>query len=94
MKRLLYAVFTVSVLAAPAVSSAQQSGSTVTREQVKAELIQLEKAGYNPARRDPNYPDDIRAAQARVAAQSGAAPGQTSYGPANGGTSQSGVPGK
>ena len=94
MKSLVYAVVTVSVLAAPAVSFAQQSSSTVTREQVKAELTQLEKAGYNPVRRDPNYPEDIRAAQARVAAQNGTVPAQTGYGPAVGGSSGSGVPSK
>ena len=77
MKSLVYAVVTVSVLAAPAVSFAQQSSSTVTREQVKAELTQLEKAGYNPVRRDPNYPEDIRAAQSRVAAQNSTASPRT-----------------
>ncbi|MFP3569987.1 DUF4148 domain-containing protein [Paraburkholderia sp. SIMBA_030] len=94
MKSLVYAVVTVSVLAAPAVSFAQQSSSTVTREQVKAELTQLEKAGYNPGRRDPNYPEGIRAAQARVAAQNGTVPAQTGYGPAVGGSSGSGEPSK
>ncbi|MPW23974.1 DUF4148 domain-containing protein [Paraburkholderia sp. CNPSo 3157] len=92
MKSFVFAAVTVSVLAAPAISLAQQSGSTVTREQVKAELKELEEAGYNPIRRDPNYPDDIRAAQARVAARHGTTPGQTGYGPAAGGSSQSGVP--
>ncbi|MCX4150164.1 MULTISPECIES: DUF4148 domain-containing protein [Paraburkholderia] len=94
MKSLVYALVAISVLAAPAVSFAQQSSSTVTREQVKAELTQLEKAGYNPGRRDPNYPEDIRAAQARVAAQNGTVPAQTGYGPAVGGSSGSGVPSK
>lgn len=94
MKSFVYAVVTVSVLAAPAVSFAQPSSSTVTREQVKAELMQLEKAGYNPVRRAPNYPEDIRAAQARVAAQNGTVPAQTGYGPAVGGSSGSGVPSK
>jgi hypothetical protein len=93
MRCLLDAVFTVPVLAAPAVSFAQQSSSTVPREQVKAELMQLERARCNPVRRNANYPEDIRAAHARVAAQSGAAPGQTSYVLANRGPSQSGVPG-
>jgi len=93
MKSLLYSVITVSVLAAPAVSFAQQSNGPVTRAQVRAELIQLEQAGYNPVRHDANYPADLRAAQERVAAQNGAAQGQTSsYGPATGGASQSGVP--
>ncbi|CAN7796611.1 DUF4148 domain-containing protein [Paraburkholderia hospita] len=93
MKSFVFAAVTVSVLATPAVSLAQQSGSPVTREQVKAELKQLEQAGYNPIRRDPHYPDDIRAAQARIATHDGTAAGPTGYGPAAGGSSQSGVPG-
>jgi Domain of unknown function (DUF4148) len=91
MKSLLYSVVTASVLAAPAVSFAQQSNAPVTRAQARAELIQLEQAGYNPARHDPDYPANIQAAQARVAAQNGAAQGQTSgYGPSVSGSSVSG----
>ncbi|WP_434667429.1 DUF4148 domain-containing protein [Paraburkholderia sp. A3BS-1L] len=86
MKSLAFAAITVSVLAAPALVFAQQDGSTVTRAQVKAELIQLEKAGYNPAVRDPNYPNNIRAAEARVADQAAA---QSSYGPTGAGSSSS-----
>jgi hypothetical protein len=70
---LLHAVFTVPVLAS-GVLFAQQSSSTVPREQVKAEWMQLEKTSYDPFRRNSRYPEDMRAAQARVAAQSGAAP--------------------
>ena|ERR1700676_336534 len=91
MKSSLYSVVTASVLAAPAVSFAQQSNAPVTRAQARAELIQLEQAGYNPARHDPDYPANIQAAQARVAAQNGAAQGQTSgYGPSVSGSSVSG----
>jgi hypothetical protein len=89
MKSLLYTAIAASVLAIPAVSFAQQSNTPVTRAQVRAELIQIEQAGYNPASRDINYPQEIQAAQARVAA----AQGQTqssSYGPAVSGSSQSG----
>lgn len=44
-----------------------QSNGPVSRSQVKAELQQLEEAGYNPARsEDPEYPADIQAAEARV----------------------------
>ncbi|MFM0732641.1 DUF4148 domain-containing protein [Paraburkholderia sediminicola] len=65
----LQAVAMVAVLATPLSCFAQQSNSTVTRAQVRAELVQLEKAGYNPAKRDnANYPADIQAAEARVAA--------------------------
>ena len=87
MKSLLYTAIAASILAISAVSFAQQSNAPVTRAQVRAELIQIEQAGYTPGRRDPNYPKDIQAAQARVAA----AQAQTSsYGPAVNGSSQSG----
>jgi len=89
MKALFYTAIAASILTIPVVSFAQQSNAPVTRAQVRAELIQIEQAGYNPGRRDPDYPQDILAAQARVAA----AQAQTnSYGPAVSGSSQSGQP--
>ncbi|MEM5435742.1 DUF4148 domain-containing protein [Paraburkholderia diazotrophica] len=95
MKSLIKAVAIAAVLAAPVVSFAQ-SNQPVTRAQVRSELIQLEKAGYNPATAsDPTYPADIQAAEARVQAQNGAvaqAPtADTGYGPATSGSSQSGA---
>jgi|SRR5258706_11733715 hypothetical protein len=89
MKSLIKAVAIAAVLAAPVVSFAQ-SNQPLTRAQVRAELIQLEKAGYNPATaNDYDYPANIQAAEARVAAQNGTA--QTSgYGPSASGSSQSG----
>ncbi|MCX5539751.1 DUF4148 domain-containing protein [Paraburkholderia sp. CNPSo 3076] len=78
----------LTVMAAPAVSFAQ-SNSAVTPEQVRAELVQLEQAGYRPGDGDnTNYPADIQAAEARVAAQNGA----SSYGGMAGGASASGAP--
>jgi hypothetical protein len=72
MKSLIQAVVVAVALAAPVVVFAQ-SNQPVTRAQVRAELIQLEKAGYNPSRgEDPNYPADIQAAEAKVAAQNAA----------------------
>lgn len=65
----LQAVVIAAVLATPVASFAQQSNAPVTRAEVRAELVQLEKAGYNPAKRDnATYPADIQAAEARVAA--------------------------
>jgi hypothetical protein len=56
-------------LAAPALSFAQSNGP-VTRAEVRADLVRLEKAGYEPAvASDANYPADIQAAEAKVAAQ-------------------------
>jgi hypothetical protein len=84
MKSLIQAVVVAAALAAP-VASFAQSNAPVTRAQVRAELVQLEKAGYNPARgEDPNYPADIQAAEAKVGAYN------TAVGGMEGGSSQSG----
>lgn len=98
MKSLIKAVALAAILAAPIVSFAQSS-QPVTRAQVRAELAQLEKAGYNPATAvDSTYPADIQAAEARVQAQNAAvaqAPvANTSYGPSTSGSSQAGVAAK
>jgi len=75
MKSLIKAVALAAVLAVPAASFAQ-SNPPLTRAEVRAQLVQLEKAGYNPARADnASYPADIQAAEAKVAAQNGAATG-------------------
>ncbi|CAN0628152.1 conserved exported protein of unknown function [Burkholderia multivorans] len=69
MKNLIQAVVVAAALAAPVAVFAQNT-APLTRAQVRAELIELEKAGYNPAvGEDPHYPDDIQAAEARVAKQ-------------------------
>lgn len=102
MNSLIKAVALAVVLAAPVVSFAQ-SNQPVTRAQVREQLIQLEKAGYNPATaNDYDYPANIQAAEARVAAQNAntqaataqntAAQTNTSgYGPNANGSSQAGV---
>ncbi|KWI80566.1 hypothetical protein WM09_24485 [Burkholderia ubonensis] len=51
---------------APALSFAD-AGHGLTRADVRAELVRLEQAGYNPARSEPHYPDDVAAAALRVA---------------------------
>ncbi|QBQ99462.1 DUF4148 domain-containing protein [Paraburkholderia pallida] len=88
MKSLVQTVVMLTVMAAPVISFAQ-SNSAVTTEQVRAELVQLEQAGYHVGDGDnANYPADIQAAEARVAAQGGA----SSYGGVVSGTSASGAP--
>lgn len=90
MKSLIKAVALAALVAAPIVSFAQ-SQQPLTRAQVRAELVQLEKAGYNP--NDwINYPENIQAAQAKIAAaqNSGAQADATGYGSNPVGTSQSG----
>jgi hypothetical protein len=96
MKSLIQAVVVATVLAAPVVSFAQ-SDQPVTREQVRQELIQLEKAGYNPSQaNDTNYPSDIQAAERRVQEQNVATAQQqpvadtSGYGAATSGSSASG----
>jgi len=59
----------VCAMAAPVFSFAQATGG-LTRAQVVADLVRLEQAGYNPsAASDPHYPEDIQAAEAKVAAE-------------------------
>ncbi len=71
MNSLIKAVVVAVAIAAPVASFAQEA-QPVTRAQVKAELKQIEAAGYRPnAGTDPYYPADIQAAQARVAAANG-----------------------
>ncbi|SIT46791.1 conserved exported hypothetical protein [Paraburkholderia ribeironis] len=91
MKSLAKAVALVVVLAAP-VASFAQSEQPLTRAEVKDQLKQLEQAGYNPAMSaDSNYPADIQAAEARVAAHNAMAQGNTTgYGPAPTGATQTG----
>ena len=90
MKSLIQAVIAVAVLCAP-VASFAQSNAPVTRAQVRAELAQLAQAGYHAGDGDnARYPEDIQAAEARVAAQNSAA---TGYGGSTSGTSASGRPG-
>ncbi|WP_063551806.1 DUF4148 domain-containing protein [Burkholderia territorii] len=63
MKSLVSAVVAAVALSASFGAFAQ---STVTRAQVRNELVQLESAGYKPSQSSPYYPADIQAAQARV----------------------------
>ena len=89
MKSLIKAVAVAVILAAPVVSFAQTS-QPLTRAEVRNQLVQLEKAGYNPAvSNDVTYPADIQAAEARVAAQNGSTSG---VGGVVSGSSQSGAP--
>ena len=101
MKALIKAVALVVVLAAPVVSFAQ-SNEPLTRAQVREQLIQVEKAGYNPATSDDyDYPANIQAAEARVAAEQAAVQATaqntatqangSGYGSSGNGSSQVGV---
>ncbi|AOK56656.1 DUF4148 domain-containing protein [Burkholderia stagnalis] len=65
MKSIIYAAIAASVLATPLASFAQ-SEQGLTRDQVKAELVQLEQNGYKPHASDSQYPADIQAAEQRI----------------------------
>lgn len=88
MKSLIFAVAATSAFAVSLAAFAQSDTQTpVTRAQVRAELQQLEQAGYNPSTgEDINYPQDIQAAEARVSQSS------TAYGGVKSGSSASGAP--
>ena len=90
MKSFTRMVLIAALFAAP-VASFAQSSQPVSRAQVRAELAQLEKAGYDP--HDwLHYPENIQAAEAKVAAQNAAAQAPVSgYGGAVDGTSRSGA---
>ena len=92
MKKLIPAVIVAAAMAIPALSFAQSSQQGVTRAQVRAELVQLEQAGYNPSGDQVNYPQNIQAAQARVTQQKLANGDTSGYGAPAVGTSQSGAP--
>lgn len=80
MKTQILAALAAGMLAAPAISFAQQANAPVTRAEVRADLIRLEQAGYRPGMDDVYYPADIQAAEARVQAQENGAPANTSAG--------------
>ncbi|MGF6534353.1 MULTISPECIES: DUF4148 domain-containing protein [Paraburkholderia] len=85
MKSLIEAAVIAALIAAPLAAFAQSS-QPLTRAEVRAQLVELEKAGYNP--RDwMNYPENIQAAEARVAAEKADASG---YGVGSNGSSQAG----
>jgi hypothetical protein len=87
-KTLISALVISSALAAPALAFAQDN-DPIARAQGGAELVQLEKAGYNPGAKDNNYPQRIQAAEQRVAEEQSIA--SSSYGMPTNGTSASSI---
>ena len=69
MKALTCLLIAAGALASPVISFAQSS-APLTRAEVRADLIHVEQAGYNPwAANDVHYPASIQAAEAKIAAQ-------------------------
>lgn len=85
MNQLVSVVVVAAALAGPALSVAQP----LTRAQVRARLIELQKAGYSPTANDMDYPEDLQAAQARIDAEHGNTSG---YGVPATGTAAVGAP--
>lgn len=82
MKSVIFAVAATSAFAVSLAAFAQSDTAPRTRAEVRAELQQIEQAGYNPAAgKDRNYPQDIQAAERRL-----------SYGGVKSGSSASGSP--
>jgi hypothetical protein len=94
MKALLYAALVLGAIATPALSFAQSSNGPVTRAEVRAELLRLEQAGYNPSTGDEtNYPAEIQAAEdAARATVANAASASDAIGGQRAGSSMSGSP--
>jgi len=91
MKKLALLTLTLSALVSSTLTFAQSPSAPLTRAQVRADLIRLEQAGYDPAADDDvNYPADIQAAEARVAAQDATRSDQQSAVDSVGGTKQNG----
>lgn len=89
MKALIQAVIVGTSLVASATVFAQ-SNAPVTRAQVRAELVQLQQAGYHVGDGDQaRYPEAIQAAEVRIAAENAAAGG---YGGSEAGSAQGGRP--
>lgn len=85
MNTFLKAAVVAAIIAVPAAAFAQaQPQQQVSRAEVRADLTQLRAAGYDPSDW-MHYPENIQAAEAKVAAQRA-----TAYGPSTNGTSQSG----
>ncbi|WP_244847134.1 DUF4148 domain-containing protein [Caballeronia sp. SL2Y3] len=86
-KSIVPAIVIASALAAPAFAHAGENGA-LTRAEVKAQLVELQRAGYNPSSDRTTYPAAIQAAEARIQSAQGVA--ATSFGGSADGASVSG----
>ena len=86
--KVIQSLLVAAAVALPSLTFAQSSNQPLTRAEVRAQLVELERAGYNPASDQTQYPQNIEAAEARLNAQNGLA--ASSYGLSGAGTSASG----
>lgn len=73
--KLISSLIVAAAVALPALSFAQ-SNQPLTRAEVRAQLVELQQAGYDPASDQTQYPQNIQAAEARL----NAAKGNSAYG--------------
>lgn len=85
--KLIQSLVVAAVVAVPALSFAQ-SNQPLTRAEVRAQLVELQSVGYNPASDSTQYPRNIEVAQARLNAQTSLS--VSSYGASTAGTSAAG----
>ena len=72
MKAIVSALLVSCALAAPFSAFAQSGGNdgaALSRMQVRADLVRVEQAGYQPSGSQANYPANIERAEAIVAKQ-------------------------
>jgi uncharacterized protein YgbK (DUF1537 family) len=86
--KVIQALIITAAVALPSFSFAQ-SNLPITRAQVRAQLVELQMVGYNPASDQTQYPRNIEAAEARLSAQKDMM--ESSYGPATAGSSALGA---
>jgi hypothetical protein len=87
LMKLVQSLIVAALVSVPVVSFAQVQ-QPVTRAEVRAELVQLQKAGYNAGSDDAQYPQDLQAALSRIEATQGSA--AAAYGGVANGSSASG----
>ncbi|MGH8778624.1 DUF4148 domain-containing protein [Paraburkholderia sp.] len=87
MKSLFEAIAIAALITAPLAAFAQSTNQPLTRAEVRADLVRVEQAGFDPTDR-LHYPQNIQAAEARIAAQNAAH--DSGVGASTNGSSQSG----
>ncbi|ABE35838.1 DUF4148 domain-containing protein [Paraburkholderia xenovorans] len=72
MRIFIRAVTLSSIFAFPFLVHAQSDNVPLTRAEVRADLLNVERAGYMSRWTEPNYPVDIQQAEAKIAADKAA----------------------
>lgn len=84
MNRTIHPTLALALSFAAPLSTFAQSDAPATRAQVRAELVELERAGYDPRWDRWTYPSGLQLAQARLnASRSGNANGYRSVTPSD-----------